>query len=209
ALRLSEWMVSVALDVKDPSLKALALRAKGSGLFSVDDYIQSIEYFDEALKIFCEVGDELEIARTMMNRVFAYLRLSRFDEALADADRVTETFTKLGDERRLAQHLVNVGNVYFRLDRFHEHLQLLERAEAIFLRIGDSKSLCTVHMNRAVVLTCLNKADEAFKFYALARQLADENELPQIATQCDSNMSCRYFLHVMYTKALERLHAVW
>src|SRR5215469_7118461 len=103
ALRLSEWMLSIAFDVKDPYMKAMALRAKGNSLVSIDDYFQAIEYFEEALKIFGEIGDQLEVAGTMMNRVVVYLRLSRFEEALADADRVTEMFSKLGDERRLGR----------------------------------------------------------------------------------------------------------
>src|SRR5207244_175886 len=49
-LRLSEWMISVALDLKQPSMQALAMRAKGNALVSLDDYFQGIEYFDEALK---------------------------------------------------------------------------------------------------------------------------------------------------------------
>ena len=153
ALRLAEWMISIALDLDEPSMKAMALRAKGNALVSLDAYTQGIEYFENALKIFAEAADELEIARTMMNRVVAYMRLSRFDEALADADRVTEMFQKLGDERRLGVHLVNVGNIYFRLDRFTDHLETLDRAEAILSRINDAKSLCRVYVNRAVVLT--------------------------------------------------------
>src|SRR5437016_846021 len=96
ALRLSEWMIAVAIELNDPAMKALALRSKGNALVSVDDYFQSIEYFEEALKIFTGLGDELEIAGTMMNRVVVYYRLSRFEEALADADRVLEMFKRSG-----------------------------------------------------------------------------------------------------------------
>ncbi|HEU5237474.1 MAG TPA: tetratricopeptide repeat protein, partial [Pyrinomonadaceae bacterium] len=208
ALRLAEWMISIALDLRDPSMKAMALRAKGNALITVDDYHDALEYFEEALKIFRESGDELEIARTMMNRVVGYVRLSRFDEALADADRVTEMFKKLGDERRLGAHLVNVGNIYFRLDRFNDHLEILERAESILLRMNDARALCRVHVNRAVVLTGLNRADEALRSYELARRLAAENDMPLLVSQCDYNICYLYFLQGQYTKALEMLNAV-
>src|SRR6266404_259337 len=80
ALRLSEWMISIAADLDVPFLQAMTLRARGSALVSVDDYSQAIDYFETALQIFNKIGDELEIARTMMNRMVAYLRVSRFDE---------------------------------------------------------------------------------------------------------------------------------
>lgn len=207
-LRLSEWMISIALDLKDPALKALALRGKANALVSVDEYVQSIEYFNEALEIFRQLGNELEIARTMMNRVLAYLRLSRFEEALADADRVTGMFTAIGDERRLGIHLVNVGNIYFRLDRFADNLDALQRAEEMLTRAGDSKALCRVHMNRAVILTGLNRAPEAFREYEIARKLAAETDMPLLASQCDYNICYLHFLQGEYTKALEMLNAV-
>src|SRR5579864_7915592 len=52
ALRLAEWMIDVALELDEPSMKALALRAKGNALVSVHDFADSIEYFNEALKTF-------------------------------------------------------------------------------------------------------------------------------------------------------------
>src|SRR5437870_10848436 len=103
ALRLSEWMISIAFEIQDPTAKALAFRAKGNALHGINDHFQAIQYFDHALKIFDEIGNELELTRTMMNRVVAYYKLSRFDEALADGDRVTAMFRKLGEDRSLAR----------------------------------------------------------------------------------------------------------
>ena len=59
-----------------------------------------------------------------MNRINAYLLLSRFDEALADSETVTAAYRESGEERSLARHLINVGHIFFRLDRFEEHLEL-------------------------------------------------------------------------------------
>ncbi len=208
ALRLAEWLMSIALDLNDPLVKGLAFRAKGNALVSVDDYFQGVEYFEEALKTFNEIGDRFEIARTMMARVVAYFKLSRFDEALSDAEKVTGMFKELGDEVRLARHLVNVGHLYSRLDRFAENFEMLDRAEAILSRVRDPKTLCGVYVNRAVQLTMLNRVDEAFKYYGLARQLAAENELPLWVSQCDYNICYLYFLQGQYTKALEMLGVV-
>jgi tetratricopeptide (TPR) repeat protein len=208
SLRLSEWMIALALHLNEPFTKALALRAKGNALVSVNDCVQGVEYFDESLKIFREIGDDSEIARTMMNRVLAYVRLSRFGEALSDSNHVTEMFVKLRDQRGLGRHLINVANIYFRLDRFLEELEILERAEEILSRLDDSESLCYIHVNRAVVLTSLNRADEALKEYELAGRIATENDMPLLVSQCDYNICYLYFLQGQYTKALEMLNVV-
>src|SRR5216684_9109390 len=100
----------------------------------------------------------------------------------------------LGEERQLARHLLNIGHLYFRLDRFAEHLEMLDRAEAIFTQLNDSKSLCRVYVNRAVQLTTLNRAEDALRYYALARELAAKNDMPLLVSQCDYNICYLYFL---------------
>jgi len=42
ALRLSEWMISIASELEDPASKALALRGKGIALITADNYFHSI-----------------------------------------------------------------------------------------------------------------------------------------------------------------------
>jgi tetratricopeptide (TPR) repeat protein len=127
---------------------------------------------------------------------------------LADSGRVTEMLERAGDERMLARHFVNVGTIYFRLDRFAENLQMLDRAEAILKRVGDVRTLCRVYVNRAVQLTSLNRADEAFNYYGLARGLAAEDNMPLLVSQCDYNICYLHFLQGEYTKALEMLNSV-
>ena len=56
ALRLSEWAIDLSLDLGDRFGKVLALRAKGEALVRLNENLQAIEYFDEALKL----DDELE-----------------------------------------------------------------------------------------------------------------------------------------------------
>lgn len=207
-LRLSEWTLSIALSLDDPFAQGLAFRAKGAAFHGVDEYFLSIEHFDRAVFIFRELGDEVEIAKTLTNRIVSYLKVSRFDEALADADWVTQTFERLGDERRLALHLDHLAHIYLRLDRLTDMMNILDRAEEILLRIGDRRLLCVVYMNRAVGLTTLNRAAEAFRYYAQARQIAAEDGLATLAAQCDYNICYLYFLQGQYTKALELLNGV-
>lgn len=207
-LRLSEWTLFIALSLDDAFSRALAHRARAVALHGVDEYFQSIEHFDLALAIFRDLGDDLEIAKTLTGRSVSYLKVSRFDEALADADWVTRTFERLGDERRLARHLDHVAHIYLRLDRLSDMMNMLDRAESILLRIGDRKLLSVIYANRAVGLTTLNRAPEAFRYYEQARQLAVENGLTQLAAQCDYNICYLYFLQGQYTRALELLNAV-
>src|SRR5215467_2359979 len=108
ALRLAESAVEMAASSNDPLDLSIALRAKGAALSRCNENVAALECFDEALKVFQRSGDEFEVTKTRMNRMNAYLLLSRFDEALADSEAVTAVYKEAGEDARLAKHLVNV-----------------------------------------------------------------------------------------------------
>src|SRR5213594_2220214 len=185
ALRLAERAADMAEASGAPFGVGIALLAKGAALSRCNENLAAVECFDRALKIFEEACDALETAKTKMNRINAYLLLSRFDEALADSETVTAVYREAGEERRLARHLVNVGHIFFRLDRFEENLQCLDEAEAILNRLEPSPDLAHLHLNRAVALTALNRTSQALKLFKIARQLASDYNMPAIVSQAD------------------------
>src|SRR5437763_1189693 len=51
AARLSQSALSIALDLDDPFIRALAYRARGGTLSAINDHFQSIEHYERALAI--------------------------------------------------------------------------------------------------------------------------------------------------------------
>ena len=208
ALELGELAVAISLKLNDPYARAYALRSKAAALANVDERLRSLEYFDEALRGFEAANDEFEATRTRMNRISVLSNLSRFDEALSDAELVTGTLRRLGREDKLGRHLLNVSNIHFRLDQFRQALAILDQAEPIIKRLGDQTSLSALYGNRAVFLTSLNEAPEALKNYQLARKLAIALDMPRYVAECDYNVCYLHFLQGRYTKALGLLQTV-
>jgi tetratricopeptide (TPR) repeat protein len=208
ALRLAESAVGMAAASGNPVDAGIALRAKGAALSRCNENLAAVECFDLSLKIFEEAGDMLETTKTRMNRVNAYLLLSRFDEALADSETVTAAFREAGEERRLAKHLINVGHIFFRLDRFEENLRCLDQAEAILERLEPSPDIAHLHLNRAVALTALNRTSHALNLFKLARQVASDYNMQAIVCQADYNICYLHFMQGRYTAALDGLAKV-
>ena len=208
ALRLAESAAAMAAASEDPLDVAIVLRAKGAALSRCNENLAAVECFDQALKIFEDAGDAMEATKTRMNRINAYLLLSRFDEALSDSEIVTAAYREAGDERRLARHLINVGHIFFRLDRFEENLQCLDQAEAILNRFEPSPDLAHLYLNRAVALTALNRTSQALDLFKTARQVASDYNMPAIASQADYNICYLHFMQGRYTAALDGLAEV-
>ena len=208
ALERAEAATRMATESGDPLAAGLALRAKGAAFSRCYENQAAVECFDESLKIFEEAGEAFEATKTRMNRINAYMVLSRFDEALADSRAVTAAYREAGEEHRLAKHLINTGAIFFRLDRFQEDLECLDQAEMLLKRIGEVREIANVYLNRAVTLTSLNQTDEALDFYVMARQAAFDHNLPAVAAQADYNICYLYFMRGQYSTALDGLSRV-
>ena len=208
ALKSSRTAVAVAERLDHRFSKGQAHRAFAAALTRSDEHAQAVEHFNRSLELFELEGNSLEVAKTLMNRINALLKLSRFEEALSDAAVVTTAFEESGEDLRLAKHLNNLGHIYFRLDRFEENLECLAKAESILAGVNDPQTLCYVYLNRAVALTSLNRSDEALRFYAQAKALATENDMPRTAAQCEYNRCFLHFMQGQYTTALNLLSRV-
>jgi CHAT domain-containing protein len=203
--RLSEWCVLLVQGLADPIIRASAAVTKGITLARVNEHAKALPYYDEALGLYEQAGDELYAAKVRMNRISSYSHLSRYEEALHDAEISNEVFTRLGEKRLLARNCNNLGEVLFRLDRFQEWRATLDRAAALLKEIGDRASLAMVYMNHAVVVTSLNVPSEALQYYRLSRELAEETGQTWLAAVCNYNLGYLHYAQGEYTKALDIL----
>src|SRR5947209_1069966 len=82
--RLADWLVALAEGCK-PIDQARALTAKGIVLARIDRHPEALPYFDSAIAICQDVGDEPYAAKIRRNRIASYSTLLRYDEAFRDA----------------------------------------------------------------------------------------------------------------------------
>ncbi len=203
--RLADWCILLVPDLDDQIMTAKATATKGIALARRHDHANSLSYFDEALRLYEHAGDELLAAKVRMNRISIYGHLSRYDEALRDADISNEVFTRLGEKFLLAMNLNNLGELLFRLDRLQEWLVTIGRAEQLLKEMGEQKALAMVYMNHAVLVTSLNMAAEAYKYYELAREMAEATSQTYLASCCNYNLGYLHYVQGEYTKALDIL----
>src|SRR5881628_3237111 len=100
ACRLADWCVLLAADFNDPMVRARATVTKGITLARRNENSKALPYFDEAIALYGEAGDELSAAKVRLNRIHCYLYLARYDEALRDGEIASQVFTRM-DEKQL------------------------------------------------------------------------------------------------------------
>src|SRR5438876_2808510 len=205
ANRLSDWCVVLAASLDDPAIKAGATVTKGITLARTNENAKALSYFDEAIRLYNEAGDELSAAKVRLNRIECYRQLTQYDEALHDGKITCQVFTRLGQKQLLARGLNNLGAVFFQLDRFQEWLNSLEEAGKLLQEVGDDKSLSMVYWNQAVALTSLNRGPDAVGYYKLSRKLALETGQTWLAATSNYNLGYHHYTQGQYTRALDIL----
>ena len=205
ANRLSDWCLALADSLGDAMVRARATVTKGITLARTSENAKALPYFDEAIRLYDEAGDELSSAKVRLNRIECYRQLTRYEEALHDGKITCQVFTRLGQKQLLARGLNNLGAVFFQLDRFQEWLNSLEEAGKLLQEVGDDKSLSMVYWNQAVALTSLNRGPDAVGYYKLSRKLALETGQTWLAATSNYNLGYLHYTQGEYTRALDIL----
>ena len=205
ARKLADTALNVAQTLGTPSLIARSFRAKANAMYALDEHGDAIHLHAEAVALFEQTGEELELARTLSGSIQSLLLLGRYDEALAAGARASAIFRRQGNTRRLARLEINIGNIYHRQDRFTEALGYYERAYEQMLAHDDAEGLAAVLSNMSLCHISLNDFSEALELHQVARRHCEQKNMPILVAYADYNIAYLHFLRGEYGRSIQML----
>jgi tetratricopeptide (TPR) repeat protein len=185
AERLAEAAELVASRCEEPWCRARCRRTTAHTLFSRRRYSQAIEAYQEAADLFEQLGDGMELGRTLSSSLQLLSFIGRYDDAVKAGERARELFRAGGDRLRLARLDANIANLLYRQDRFEEALTLYRSAYREMEDVGDAKDVAVALRNIAVCLISLNQFEEALECHRRARQLCIDAGFSRLAAEAD------------------------
>jgi CHAT domain-containing protein len=207
ALALAEVAIVIARRARSRDTLALSLRLKANALYILGENKSALESHAEALRLFQQIGDAREQARTLIPTIQPLILLGEYQRAFGAAAEARTILERIGDAQRLGHLDINVGNIYHRQDRFEEALASYERAYESLLPFRDSEGLAVALYNMAVCLISLNDFPRALASYQRAREMCVEHGMTLLVTQADYNIAYLYYLRGEYSRAIEMLRA--
>jgi tetratricopeptide (TPR) repeat protein len=94
SLKLAELLIFFGEHVHHTLSYALGHLAKGGALIGLGYHQAALTCLDIAREEFLRLGDELNWARTLLNRMIACAWLGQVEEALLEADRAREVYLR-------------------------------------------------------------------------------------------------------------------
>ena len=205
AKSLAETNLYAASLLNTAAARAYAKRSFGLVFHALRRYLEAQPYFDEAVELFEDAGLDAEVGRTLVAKIDNLMYLSRYPEALKAAEQARIALEKASDVSRL--HLA-LGNLYFRLNKYRESLAHYDLAQLELENSDDFSAIASIGLNRAYVLTEMNRFDEAVQSFKLTRQYCERHDMTLWAATADRGVAQMHFRRGNYSTALRILEQV-
>jgi adenylate cyclase len=147
--------ISLGLKARDLALKtkfrkgeAYALKNIGIAYYIRGDYDQTLNYWQQSLKTFRSINDELGEANLLSNIGSVYFNQANELKALEYNLKSLQVSEKINNKLRIATALVNIGAVYYNKPATHDKaLKYYLRALPLTEEIKDNSAIGTVYAN--------------------------------------------------------------
>ena len=208
---LAETNLYIASLLDQPLAWAHANRSLAQVLYTMRRSAEADSYFEKAADLFERAGLRGEVGRTLVGQMDNLMYLSRYSEALDLGERARAALEEAQDVSYLSTLEIALGNVYYRLNRYPESLSHYDRAQELLENRDNTQahaSLASIGLNRAYVLTEMNRFDEAVQSFQITKNHCERHGLSLWAAIADRGVSQMHFRRGNYSTALRILEQV-
>ena len=208
---LAETNLYIASLLDQPLAWAYANRSLAQVLYTMRRSAEADAYFEKAADLFERAGLRGEVGRTLVGQMDNLMYLSRYSEALDLAERARVALEEAQDVSYLSTLEIALGNVYYRLNRYPESLSHYDRAQELLENTDNTQAraaLASIGLNRAYVLTEMNRFDEAVQSFQITKNHCERHGLSLWAAIADRGVSQMHFRRGNYSTALRILEQV-
>jgi len=148
---------------------ALALRSKGTVLFTQGKPEEGLALLDEALATYEEIQEEFNAASIRQDKAVVALRIGHYHEALALFQQALVAWQTLGNLAGQALVLNNIGYLYHLQGNYAVALTHLEQARECARRSGSTRSVAYAYISIGDLFTDLELWHAAEDIYRQAK----------------------------------------
>ncbi len=182
---------------------AAASQCLGNAYRSQGEYQKAIEYQQQSLVIFREVGAFSGIANSLGNLGNAYDCLGEYQKAIEYYQQALLIFQKIGDRSGIAYSLMGLGNVYDSLGDYQQAIEYHQQSLVIQREIGDRSGIAKSLGSLGNAYQSLREYQLAIQYYLQSLEIAQEiGDRSGIADSLN-NLGIAYLSLGEYRQAIE------
>jgi len=167
------------LSVKLGYKKGLAFALKNIGIanYQQGNYIETLDYWFQALNVFESLGDKTGVSNILSNIGAVYFDKGEDTKALEYYLKSLKIAEEVGDKFRIATTCSNIGAVYFNKKSTHDKaLEYYLRALPLSEELGDSAIIGTTTVNLGEIYLSKNDDKTALRYFEKSLKAYTGNE---------------------------------
>lgn len=174
AVNLAIQAKKIAISLKYRKGEAYALKAIGMVYYQRGLFVQTLDYWNQSLKVFETIKDDVGIANMLSNIGAIYFNQGADDKALEYTLKSLQLAEKLGDTSRIVPALINVGGIYHN-KKDPVALTYLLKAVPMVERSGDKEAYSLITGNIGEVYYDNNDNQKAIEYFRESIKSAIDN----------------------------------
>jgi tetratricopeptide (TPR) repeat protein len=151
----------------------------GLAYFSLSEFNQAIDFYDQALSLARKLGDRNGEANSLNNLGNAYCSLGQYQQAIQFQQQSLGIRREIGDLNGEAASLGNLGVAYLSLGQYQQVIHLYQQSLEIHREIGDRNGEAASLGNLGVAYPSLGQYQQAIQFQQqsleIFREIGDRN----------------------------------
>jgi tetratricopeptide (TPR) repeat protein len=137
------------------------LKLKGIADNADGNYQEAIAWYQQGLKIFTDLGNELEVAKANLNIGIAYQKLNDLKSALTYGEKALYSFEKLKDPNGIGRVLNVLGIILMAQENYPAARNYFAQYNAYARQANATVEIANSYNSLGTVYTKLNKLDSA------------------------------------------------
>ncbi|WP_333143522.1 CHAT domain-containing tetratricopeptide repeat protein [Microcoleus sp. B13-B6] len=197
----SQMLVQTSREAR--KAEADLLFQQGTKQFRIAQFEAALNFFQQALKIYQEIGDRFGEAQALGNSAITYKKLGKYARSLEDLGKVLEIMRSIPNREGEAMALRQLGLLHRALGNYEQSLNLLEQQLELVRSLGNQKLVWEALNDLGLVyfdLSQYEKAAEAWEEQLRITKSLGNDEGTQFAL---SNLGMLEATRRNYQKAIE------
>lgn len=168
-------------------LAARAVNERAISFESLGNYMQALNDYFTALKLYEKVNDDRGVMHELMNIGLIYQYQKKYNQAISLYNRALKIGERIKDEEGGISAYNNLAIVYLEQKKFDQALTCFTKVLLFDLGTGDSANIADSYNNIGVVNQGLKKQDEALKYYEASLRIKYSlNDYEGYANTCNN-----------------------
>ena len=164
-------------EKQDKQAEAKLIKKLGDFFNTISAYRKAIDYYEQAIEIYREIGDRSGEVRSLGNLGLAYNSLGTYQKAIDYYEQSLAISREIGNRSSEGSNLGNLGLAYFILGDYRKAIDYHEQSLAISREIGNRSGECSSLGNMGNAYDRLGTYSKAIDYYeqslAISREIGD------------------------------------